>query len=79
MQLDEAAANLVERSRRTNCLHARLVALGRDIEGISKDGLADALDPGCVAVFERSLAAAYEMMKQSMAEMAGHVGKNKWG
>ncbi|NOY82430.1 MAG: rubredoxin [Kiritimatiellaeota bacterium] len=77
--MDEAAANLVERSRHTNSLHARLIALSRDVEAVCKDGIADALDPGCVDVFEKSLAHAYEVMKMAMTEMAVHVGKGKWG
>jgi len=77
--LDEAAAGLVERSRHTNALHCRLVGLAREIEAVCKDGIADALDPGCVDVFTKSQAHAYEMMKLAMTEMAVHVGKGKWG
>jgi len=77
--LDDAAANLVERSRRTNMLHARLVVLARDMEAACKDGISDNLDPNCVAVFSKSLAHAYESMKLSMTEMQGHMGKGKWG
>jgi len=64
--LDDAAAKLVERSRHTNALHARMIALARDIEAVCKDGIADALDPACVAVFQKAQAHAFEMMKQSM-------------
>jgi rubredoxin len=77
--LDEQAAGLVERSRRTNALHCRLVSLAREIEAACKDGIEDALDPGCVAVFQRSLAQSYEIMKLSMTEMQGHIAKGKWG
>ena len=77
--LEEAAANLVERSRRTNALHCRLVDLSRKIEQVCKDGLEDNLDPACVQVFERSLAHGYEMMKLAMTEIQGHIAKGKWG
>ena len=77
--LDDAAADLVERSRRTNALHCRLVDLARQIERLSKDGIEDNLDPGCVDVFQKSLAHSYEMMKLAMTEMQGHVAKGKWG
>ena len=77
--LDDTAANLVERSRKTNTLHARLVALAREIEGVCKEGIEDKLDPGCVDVFQKGLANSYIMMKLSMTEMAGHMGKGKWG
>ncbi len=77
--LDEKAADLVERSRHTNALHAELISLARDMEAVCMDGIEDKLDPGCVDVFEKALAYAYEVMKLSMTEMAIHVGKNKWG
>lgn len=78
-RLDDAAANLVEQSRRTNMYHARLVSLAREIEGICKAGIEDNLDPGCVDVFKKTLAASYDMMKLSMTEMQGHAAKGKWG
>lgn len=78
-ELGQAAADLVERSRHSNALHGRLVALSRDIEAVCKDGIEDALDPGCVKVFEAARAHAYDIMKQAMTEMAIHVGKSKWG
>ena len=77
--LDDAAANLVERSRKTNMLHARIIDLAREIEGVCKEGIQDALDPGCVDVFNKTLFASYDMMKLSMTELAGHVAKGKWG
>ena len=77
--LDETAANLVERSRRTNALHARVVDLARQIERACKDGIEDNLDPACVDVFRKSLAHSYEMMKLSMTEMQSHAAKGKWG
>ncbi|MCK4873282.1 MAG: hypothetical protein KAS72_11195 [Phycisphaerales bacterium] len=77
--LDDKQAQLVERSRHTNSLHCRLVDLSRQIEHVCKDGIDDKLDPGCVKVFEASLAHAYEMMKLAMTEMQGHIAKGKWG
>jgi hypothetical protein len=78
-QLDESAAELVERSRRTNALHCQLVDLARKMEGLCKEGIDDELDPGCVKVFQRALGHSYEIMKISMTEVAGHVAKGKWG
>jgi len=77
--LDEAAANLIERSRHTNALHAQLIDLARQIERVCEDGIRDALDPGCVDVFRKSLQASYIQMKLSMTEMQGHMNKGKWG
>jgi hypothetical protein len=78
-KLDEAAANLVEQSRRTNMYHAQIISLAREIEGACKAGIEDKLDPGCVDVFQKTLAASYQMMKLSMTELAGHAAKGKWG
>ncbi|MBN1443958.1 MAG: rubredoxin [Planctomycetes bacterium] len=77
--LDESAAALVERSRRTNALHCRLVDLARQIESVSKQGIEDNLDPGCVSVFKKSLESCYVIMKLAMTEMQGHAAKGKWG
>lgn len=77
--LEDAAANLVERSRHTNMIHARMITLARDMELACKDGINDNLDPGCVDVFRKSLAHAYEIMKLSMTEVQGHMNKGKWG
>ncbi len=77
--LDNAAAELIERSRRTNMRHARVIELARRIEGACKEGIEDALDSGCVDVFNKTLFASYEMMKLSMTELGGHMNKGKWG
>ena len=77
--LDDGAANLVERSRRTNALHCRLVDLARQIEWACREGIEDDLDPGCVDVFRKAQAHSYEIMKLSMTEMQGHSAKGKWG
>ena len=77
--LDDAAAKLVERSRHTNMLHAQTIALARQLELACKDAIRDNLDSGCVDVFTKSLAHAYEIMKLSMTELQGHMSKGKWG
>ncbi len=77
--LGDQAANLVERSRRTNALHCLLVDLGRKMEGACRDGIEDNLDPNCAKVFQRSLDHAYEIMKLALTEMQGHMAKGKWG
>jgi hypothetical protein len=77
--LDDKIANLVERSRRSNALHCRLVSLGREMEAVCTDGIEDNLDPNCVKVFKRALDHSYEIMKMAMTEMQGHIAKGKWG
>ena len=56
-----------------------MLCTAREIEGACKAGIEDNLDPGCVDVFRKSLERAYEIMKLSMTEMQGHIGKGKWG
>lgn len=78
-KLDAEAAKKIERARHSNILHQDLVRLCREIEAVCKDGIEDALDPGCVDVFRKSLDNCYVMMKISMTEQAIHVKKEKWG
>ncbi len=79
VELDDAAANLVERSRHSNMLHAKLIDLSREIEKVCNDGIDDALDPGCVDVFQKVRQMAWTAMKLSMTEQQIHMGKGKWG
>lgn len=79
VKLEDAAASLVERSRHTNALHAKVIDLSRELERVCDDGIADALDPACVDVFTKVRAMAWTAMKLSMTEQQGHMGKGKWG
>lgn len=79
VELDDAAAELIERSRHTNALHAEVIAMARSIEELCEDGIEDALDPGCVDVFKKSRKMAWTIMKLSMTEQQGHMNKGKWG
>ncbi len=78
-ELDEKAAKLVERSRHTNALHSHVIDLARQIEVACNAGIEDALDPGCVDVFTKSRATAWQVMKFAMTEQEIHMGKGKWG
>lgn len=73
------AADLVERARHANALHCRMVDLARNMEKACKNGIDDNLDPNCVAVFRRTLAHSYEIMKLSLTEMQDHIANGKWG
>lgn len=78
-KLDAEASAKVERSRNSNCIHMRVAALAREIEDLCNKGIEDNLDPGCVDVFTKSRAMAWQQMKLSMTEAQGHMGKGKWG
>ena len=77
-KLEDKAMELVERSRFTNGLHLQLFALLEQVIDVAEDGVDDNLDPGCVDVFQKSLARVYEIMKLSMTEVQGHIAKGKW-
>ena len=79
VELDEKAAELVERSRKTNLFHSKVTALAGEIATTCKLGIEDNLDPACVKVFKQSLQMAYHQMKLSMTEQQGHMNKGKWG
>ena len=79
VELDEAAASLVERSRHTNALHSKVIDLAQELEQVCAEGISDELDPGCVDVFTKVREMAWTSMKLSMTEQQGHVGKGKWG
>lgn len=78
-KLDSQAAELVERSRRSNMLHTRIIDLARQIELAAYEGISDDLDPGCKDVFNKAAAASYDLMKLSMVELQSHMKKGKWG
>lgn len=73
------ARTLIEKSRYTNDLHMHLLTLLQEVEAIAADGATENLDPGCVAIFEKAKGQAVELVQSIKAELAGHMGKGKWG
>jgi hypothetical protein len=78
-ELDEKAADLVERSRFTNSLHMQLFAVLEQVMDLAEDGVDDNLDPNCVKIFERALEQAETLQQSIKAELQGHMNKGKWG
>ena len=78
-KLSPEAAALVDRSRRTNILHAQLAALLEEVGNVACKGIEDNLDPGCVKIFTRARDEAGLLQKFVAAEIEVHVGKGKWG
>ncbi len=77
--LPEDKAQLIERSRRTNRLHLKLLILLEDVEGAAKEGIGENLDPRCAEIFRQALETAQILKGRSRAELQAHVGKGKWG
>lgn len=79
VKLEDQAASLVERARFSNNLHMELLTLMEKAKEICGKGIKDELDPGCVAVFKTTLAAATEVQQKVKAELRTHMNKGKWG
>lgn len=78
-QLTDEEWALIERSRLTNDLYMRLLAMIPEIEEIADRGVEDNLDPWCRALHERILEDARFWKKSILAEINGHVNRGKWG
>jgi rubredoxin len=77
--IDEAEAKLIERSRYTNDLHCRLIALMGEVISLAEAGIDDALDPPCIALFKNAKEKATIIAQSCKAEIRGHMNKGKWG
>ena len=78
-EVEEDIKKLIERSRFTNLLLARLYALMDEAQDIAAKGIEDNLDPACFHIFtylQRESTILQQMVK---AEIATHISKNKWG
>jgi len=78
-EIEEKAAELIDRSRFTNSLHMSLFGLLEQVADISEEGIDDNLDPACVKIFTRARDAADILMQSIKAELQGHMNKGKWG
>ena len=78
-EIPAEAASLLERSRKSNALHAKLHTLLGKVRKIAEQGIEDNLDPGCVGVFRHAAEEAAVVQGMVKAEIASHLGKGKWG
>ena len=79
VELDDKAAELVERSRFTNNLHMQLFTVLEQVMDIAEDGIDDNLDPNCVKIFTQAMEQAEFLQQSIKAELQGHMNKGKWG
>jgi rubredoxin len=70
---------LIDRSRLTNSLHMKLASLLEHVSEVSKEGVEDALDPACVAIFTKASQEAHTISQMIKAEIQTHISKGKWG
>lgn len=76
--IDEATAEKIYRSDKTNDLHMQLIHLAMKLDKAARAGIEDNLDPGCVHVFELAKKYAWEIKQMAKAELAGHIAKGKY-
>ena len=79
VKLEDNEKELVNKSRRTNWLHEELAHYLHKIVPLAEEGIAENLDPACVAIFEDVKAHAHETIQKIKAELEGHMKKGKWG
>ena len=78
-RLPEDKVRLIERSRLTNGLHVKLIALLMKVSEVAQKGVDDNLDPRCFQIFTQAKEMADLIAQRSRTEIQTHVGKSKWG
>lgn len=78
VELTEDQQALIKKSLRTNDLHMEFCHLMDEIIKICEEGIELNLDPGCLDAFQKGKAQCSVLKNISKAEIATHVGKNKW-
>ena len=78
VELDDAAAQLIYQSDRTNDIHAEIIELSSRIAALCEEGIAQNLDPNCVRAFNDAKNEVWTIKQRSKAELAGHMSKGKW-
>ncbi len=76
--LTDEEAGKIYRSDFSNDLHMALINLAMQMDEICDAGIEDALDPGCVDVFEKTKTRAWEIKQMAKAELATHQSKGKF-
>jgi len=77
-ELSSEAADKIYRSDRTNAIHMEIITLAEKIISLSEQGIADDLDPKCVAAFKQAKDEAWIIKQSLKAELAGHMNLGKW-
>lgn len=73
----DAAKKIIDADR-TNDIHHEIACYAAKIAQLCEEGLEIGLDPGCNAAFAASKNRAWEIKQMVKAEIAGHVGKEKY-
>jgi rubredoxin len=77
-ELSSEAADKIYRSNRTNDIHMEIIALSAKIIELSEEGIADNLDPKCLAAFKQAKDEAWIIKQRCKTELAGHMTLGKW-
>lgn len=76
--LTKEAADKIYAADRTNDIHAQLIQMAAKMVSLCEEGIKINLDPPCVSLFEKAKNEAWIIKQRSKAEIAGHVGREKW-
>lgn len=78
-KLPDEKIQLIERSRFSNILHVKLIALLTEVSEIANEGIKDNLDPRCREIFTQAKETANLIVQRSKTEIQSHISKGKWG
>lgn len=78
-QLSPQEEELVLRSRKTNYLHMKALALLKELAFVAEEIEKDNLDPACVKIAREEKEFAHTTIQKIMAELETHMKKGKWG
>ncbi|MCF7861464.1 rubredoxin [Candidatus Woesearchaeota archaeon] len=78
-KIEGDAAELIEKSRKTNEMHVAIMGLYSKVQKWAKIVKNEDLDPTCVQIADRVLKDTNETIQSIKAELETHMKKGKWG
>ena len=78
-RIDDAAAQLIDKSRLTNEMHLAIASMYKKVQKWATTIRDENLDPNCVTIAERVLRDTHETIQSIKAELQTHMNKGKWG
>ena len=78
-EIDQAAADLIEKSRLTNEMHVAIMSVSKKMQKWAQTVKNENLDPDCVALADKVLKDTNEIIQSIKAELQAHMNKDKWG
>jgi rubredoxin len=79
LKLDDASAQLIDKSRLTNEMHMAVASMYKKIQKWARTVKDENLDPNCVMIADRVFRDTEETIRSIKAELQAHMNKGKWG